>query len=222
MDTKAWISQVKSNSALGNKPGLRWKLSGETWSPATHILGVATKEYLSLILQNDQGYALERGSFPEALAIWDRKSFSKVGDFFWANGFAAVKGRLAEILSRFDFGDGGLIPLPVYQEDLTTPEPGAFFLVNFGARKDSLIAEQSKLRKLYIDPATDRQVWTAPAGQNDGDVALTPAALVGADVWNEERVRSAIFMSDALVTAIREAGVKIDFRLSQCRIMETV
>jgi hypothetical protein len=129
---------------------------------------------------------------------------------------------LAEVLSRFDFGNGGLIPLPVYQEDLTTPEPGPFFLVNFGARKDSLIAEQSNLRKFYVDPATGRQVWTAPFGLNDGDVALTPAALVGADVWNEERIRSVIFMSDALVTAIREAGVKIDFQLSQCRIVETV
>jgi hypothetical protein len=155
------------------------------------------------------------------VAIWDRKSFAKVGDFFWANGFVAVKGRLAEVLSRFNFGEGGLIPLPVYQEDLTTPEPGAFFLVNFGARKDTLLAEQSKaLRKSYVDPNTGKQLWQVPFGLNDGDIALAPAALVGADVWNEERIRSVLFMSDPLVTAIREAGVTIDFRLSQCRIVE--
>jgi hypothetical protein len=222
MDAKVWVSQVKTNSALGDKLGLRWKLFGETWAPATHIRGVPTDEYVSLIRQSDQGYALDRSSFPEALAVWNRKSFAKVGDFFWANGFAAVKGRLAKVLSRFDFGDGGLIPLPVYQEDLTTPQPGPFFLVNFGARKDSLIAEQSNLRKFYIDPDTGRQLWKVPFGPNDGDVALTPTALIGADVWNEERRRSVNFMSDAPVTAIREAGVKIDFQLSQCRIVETV
>jgi hypothetical protein len=178
---------------------------------------------LSLIEQSNNGYALDRSRFPEALAIWDRESFARVGDFFWANGFAAVKGRLAEVLSRFDFGNGGLIPLPVYQEDLTTPEQGAFFLVNFGARKDSLVAEQSNaLRKFYIEPSTGRQLWLVSLGVNDGDVALTPAALAGADVWNEERTGSVIFMSDALVAAIREARVKIDLRLSQCRIVETV
>ena len=221
MVAKVWISQVKSDYTLGNKLGLRWKLSGEGWSPAQHVAGAPSAEYLESIDQSGQGYVLDRNRFPEALAVWNRKCFARAGDFFWANGFVAVKDRLAETLGRFDLGEGGLLPLPIYREDLTTPEEGAFFLVNFGARKDSLVPEQSTmLRQHYIEPETGRQVWTVSAGVKDGDIALTPAALDGADLWNEERIRAKIFMSDALVTAIREAGVRIDFQLSQCRIVE--
>ena len=152
MDAKLWVSRVKSDVSLGDKPGLRWKLFGGDWSPATHILGIPVNAYLELVQKNDQGFALDRAGFPEALAIWDRERFACLGDIFWANGFAVVKGRLAETLHRFDLGEGGLLPLRIFQEDLTTPEPGEFFFVNFGARKDSLVAEQSKaLKKLYVD-----------------------------------------------------------------------
>jgi hypothetical protein len=222
MVAKVWTSGVKSDSSLGNKSGLRWKLFGEDWSPAQHIMGVPTEEYLEAVDRSDKGHALDRSRFPEALAIWSRKCFARVGDYFYANGFVAVKGGLAETLRRFDLGKGGLIPLPIFQEDLTTPEPGEFFLVNFGARKDSLVPKESTmLRQGYVEPATGRQIWTVGSGVKNGDVALTPAALDGADLWNEERIRSRIFMSDALITAIREAGVKVDFRLALCRIVET-
>jgi hypothetical protein len=221
MVAKAWTSGVKSDSSLGNKSGLRWKLFGEDWSPAQHIMGVSSEEYLEAVDKSDKGYALDRRCFPEALTIWNRKCFARVGDYFYANGFVAVKGRLAETLNRFDLGEGGLIPLPIYQEDLTTPEPGEFFLVNFGARKDSLVAEKSaSLRQHYVERTTGKQIWTIGSGVKDGDIALTPAAQDGADLWNEERIRSRLFMSDALVTAIRKADVTIDFRLAQCRIVE--
>jgi hypothetical protein len=221
MAAKVWISRVKSDGTLGDKTGLRWKLFGGDWSPATHIRGVPEDAYLELVQKNGRGFALDRAAFPEALAVWDRKRFRRLGDFFWANGFVVVRGRLAETLHRFDLGEGGLLPLRIFQEDLTTPEPGEFFFVNFGARKDSLVAEQSKaLNMLYVDRATGRQVWSVLFGVTDGDIALTSAAREGADVWNEERIHSMIFMSEALVTAIRDAGVKIDFRLSECRIVE--
>jgi hypothetical protein len=159
--------------------------------------------------------------FPRRWRSGTANAFARLGDFFWANGFAIVKGRLAETLHRFDLGEGGLLPLRIFQEDLTTPEPGEFFFVNFGARKDSLVAEQSKaLNKLYVDRVTGRQVWSVSLGLEDGDIALTSAAPEGADLWNEERIHSKIFMSEALVTAIREAGVQIDFHLSECRIVE--
>jgi hypothetical protein len=52
------------------------------------------------------------------------------------------------------------------------------------------------------------------------DIAIASAPLKGADLWNEARIRSKILMSDPLVTAIREAEVRIDFHLSECRIVE--
>ncbi len=221
MVAEAWTSGMKSASSLGNKLGLRWKLFGEDWSPARHIADADSDEYLEAINRSGQGYSLDRNSFPEALAVWNRKCFARIGDFFWANGFVAVKGRLAETLSRFDLGKNGLIPLTIYQENLTTPEPGEFFIVNFAVRKDSLVAEHSTMiDRHYVERATGRQIWTVDPGVKDGDIALTPAALDGEDLWNEERIRSRLFMSDALVTAIRKAGVTTDFRLARCRIVE--
>ncbi len=220
MATTVWISQVKRDSSLGDNSGLRCKLFDEDWSRATRIQPLPSKAYMDGVRRNDADYALDRRSFPEAIAVWDCKRFARSRDFFWVNGFVAVKGRLAEILLRYNFGDGGLIPLTVYQEDLRTLEPGSFFLVNFGARKDSLIGDESRsIEELYIDPETGRQVWTVADAVKDGDIAMTQAALGGADIWNEAGLRSAIFMTDAVVTEIVAARLKIDFQLARCRIV---
>jgi hypothetical protein len=222
MSGRVWISSMKGNSQIGNKQGIRTKYFGEEWRPAKHIQGVVTDEVMNAINKNAKGFALQRNELPEAAAIWDEKCFARIHDLFAVGGFYAVKGRLAEILSRFDLGDGGLVPFPIYKADLVTPMEGEFSLLNFGARKNSFLAEQSEnVAKFAVDYRTGIQYWEVKSWHEDGDVGLSPAAFDGPDLWYEEIVYNKIFMSDALASALQEAGLAEDWCLRPCRIVET-
>jgi hypothetical protein len=143
MSAKVWMSSVKDNYQLGDRIGIRDKFFGEDWYPADDVIPTATEKMLDAMRRSGRGFALTREDFPEATAVWDEKKFKKVKDLFCSGGFFVVRGKLAEILSRFDLGEGGLVPFPVYKADLVTPNGDDFFLLNFGARKNTLVPEAS-------------------------------------------------------------------------------
>lgn len=102
--------------------------------------------------------------------------------------YTIVRGKLAEVLSRFDLGDGGLVPLPFYKADLATPYGGDFFVLNFGARKTALLPDTStSVAKFYVDKDTQEQVWKIQSWLHGDDaVVLSPAALHGPDLWFDD------------------------------------
>lgn len=226
MSGKVWMSSVLSNYALLIDQGIRNKYFGYEWEPAQidHVGGYQPNPdiLLETSLRSRSGHPLQRQEFPEASAVWDVKRYSKVHDFFNIGPFHAVKGKVAEVLSRFDLGDGGLIPYPIYKADLVMPMGEEFFLLNFGARKDSFLPELSNnVAKSVVQVATGRQLWGINSWHEDGDVALSPAALEGPDLWFEEVVSyGEIFMSDSLAQALIEIGMKDLFALKGCRIVE--
>jgi hypothetical protein len=133
---------------------------GRDWDPATDIVPVATESELRSLTLYTRGFTLPRESFPEADAVYDEKLFSLVGDLFASAGFFVVRGRLAKILSHFDLGSGGLVPFSIYQADLATPHNGEFFLLNFGARKNTIMIDKCEdATEFYIDKDSKQQVW---------------------------------------------------------------
>jgi hypothetical protein len=165
-----------------------------------------------------QGYARARQELPEALAIWDEKRFRKAGDIF-SVGFFVVRGKLANALARFDLGEGGLIPFPVYRADLATPYPGEFFLLNFGCIKNTVLPEQcGDATKFLVRKATGVQVWHLNDLKPESEVVVSPSALGGCDLWFEEAVHNKLFLSDALAQAIIGIGMDEVFRLQRCRV----
>jgi hypothetical protein len=220
---QAWLSGVLGNYEIGDKPGLRTKFYGEDWPPARHELGAASDERLAILRKYCRGYALAREEMPEAVAVFDEKCFRRMGDIFWAGGIFVVRGRLAELLSHFDLGDGGLVSLPVYKADLVTPYEGDFFILNFGARKSSFLPEQSRnVAKFSVVKATGLQTWQVYDWRDDGDVALLPTALNGPELWFEEVVYNQIFVKDTLAQALIEIGMGDIFKLKPCRIVDDV
>ena len=220
MSGGVWMSSLKSNFALGDKPGVRTKYHGYDWAPAEFMMPPVPDDVYANMQRAGQGLALERQELPEAAAVWNEKRFKLLGDIFFAGGFLVVRGKLAEVLSRFDLGEGGLIPFPVYQADLETPYPGEFFLLNFGAIKNTILPEQCEdATKFLIRKATGLQVWHINDFKPDGEVVLSQQALVGPDLWFEEAAHNKTFMSDALARAIVEIGMGDVFRLKQCRIV---
>lgn len=220
MAGKVWMSSVKSNYLLGDKPGVRTKFFGHDWEPAEFEVPVMPDDLRAHMRRAGQGYALQREELPEAAAVWNVNRFRRFGDIFYAGGFLVVRGRLAETLARFDLGDGGLVAFPIYKADLATPYPGEFFLLNFGCRKNSLLPELSpKISRFVVEKATGKQHWKVDGWVKE-PVALSEAALDGPDLWAEEVLYNKLFLSDALAEAIAEIGMTDIFKLEECRIVE--
>ena len=219
MTDSIWVSSVMSDYSIGNRQGVREKLYGQDWAPPTFQLGVAPRHVLEAHWRHSDGETLERTDFPEALYVFAPNNWRRVGDLFCAGPFYAVKGRLAEVLKDFDLGKGGLIEFPIYEADKTTRLPGPFYLLNFGGAKDSFVPGES--RKLYSrrELAKDGDELWATYELEDGDIALTPAAFEGADLWHERKLQNRLFMSGRLHDAILAAGVKTRFQFARVRIV---
>lgn len=160
MSGMVWMSSVLSPQGLGNKQGTRTKFYNHDWNPADFKIPLEPDEVYAAYRRHREGYALERSHFPEAEAVFDEKRFAKRRDLFFAGPFFAVQGKLAEVLARFDLGEGGLIPFTIYRADLKTPYPGDFFLLNFGCRKDTVLPEQSRnVVRFAVDHDTGQQYW---------------------------------------------------------------
>lgn len=217
--SKVWMSSVLDNYDIGMKQGSRAKFYGQDWNPATMAIPLSPDAVRAASNRHRQGFALERLEFPETIAVWDEKRFKKIKDIFTAGPFYAVKGKLAETLSRFDLGEGGLIPFAIYQADLETPYPGEFFLLNFGCRKSTVLPEQSRnVEKRGVHHQTGVTYWAINSWSEDGDVVVTPNCLQGADIWFDPVIYNKIFMSNALAQAIIDIGMGDVFKLQECRI----
>lgn len=217
--SNVWMSSVYGNHRLGERLGTRTKMYGRAWDPATSDVPVATADELKAMNLQTQGFALARESFPEAAAVYDDKLFRGVGELFCSAGFFVVRKKLATILSSFSLGDGGLIPFPVFQADLVTPYAGDFFLFNIGARKDTILIEKCEnATKFYTDKNSGQQVWHINKLNADGNVVLSDAAIIGADLWAEIAVHDKLFMSDALASVLHDAGLAKSWRLQRCHV----
>lgn len=217
---EVWVSSVMSNSDITNKQGIREKYFGEDWAPAEFEYGAPSDTLQRNFRRHSEGEKLARTDFPEAMYVFSESHWRRVGDLFSAGPFYAVKGKLAEVLKRFDLGEGELIEFPIFQADKTTRLPGPFYLLNFGAQKDSFLPEESKkLRTFFTKEKNGRDIWKAAIKPADGDIALSTAALTGPDLWFEPRLADKIFMSERLHDAIVGAGCKTNLWFSKARIV---
>jgi len=226
MSCDIWMSGLISDHSLGNKNGIRWKYPGEEWTRAEHR--VADELVAGLYRRGSvyvAGHNQDLEDIPEAGAIWDEKSFARTGDMFMVGHMYAVKPRLADVFSRFDLGEGGLSPITLYKGDLQTPSPSEYWLLRFGARKETFLPDRSnkegyRIRSLGIDHKTGEDLWKVSFGIQDGDVAVSAAALQGADLWVEARVHHKLFLHSELVEAIISAKPKkVKFDLRRCRVV---
>lgn len=216
MTQEVWVSSVMTEGGIGNKQGIREKYYGEDWAPPTFILGVAPNHVRSAMHRHYDGHALKREEFTEAMYVFDEKRWARQKDLFMAGGFYAVRGKLAEVLKRFDLGEGGLIEFPIYQADKVTPLPGPFYLLNFGCIKDSVVIEQCQQLRHVFHP--DHDQWGA-SNLADGAIAVTAAALEGPDLWFEHKLQEKIFMSGRLHDAILAAKIKVNLQFARARVI---
>lgn len=217
MSSRTWVSNTR-NFVFGDKQGLRAKFFDEEWEPAQFEILPYSEAVRAARERHHLGKTLTRRELPEALAVWNPIQFGKVGALFYGGPFYAVREPLAEVLSRFDLGSGGLVPVPVLQADLSTPVEGRYFMLNFGAEKNSICVNESiNLKKHYVEKNTGKTVWMPRFCLSDGDLVVSSAALSGPDIWHEPAIGRAIFFSDQLAHAVKLAVPDFDFELCECR-----
>lgn len=113
------------------------------------------------------------------------------------------------------------MPYPIFEADEVTPIPEKWFLLGLGAQKRSFLPDQSTEFETLVDPTPARAgLYSTYAWVKDDEIACSPAALEGADLWAEYRVRNAFFYSAALGQALVDAGYGEVFGLRRARIVE--
>jgi len=176
------------------------------------------KVSMELTKQNSAGISLPRESFPEEIyGLYRDKHFKKLPDLFNTHGYWVVSAATAEVLQRFDLGDGGLYPVKAFQHNRTKRIEGEYFCWNFGNAKKTYLPEESPDVR---QPDAGHDFWSLSLAPKDGDVALSSEALNPPDVWVEHKFHYAFFLSDPLVQALRAAKVTRNFALKKCRIIE--
>ena len=167
------------------------------------------------------GEPLLDGDFPERIygAPDARESAYNLPDLFKANGFWVVSSAARDVLDALDLGQGKMRPVEVLKNDKQTPVGGAWFCISFGNRKQALLpAESRRMRLGYIKDG--RKGWFPAGGIQDDDVAVSPRALAGPDIWIDPDVGDCIFLSDRAAKALKKAKAAKGFLLSRCRVVE--
>ena len=147
------------------------------------------------------------------------KHSDRLPDLFLANAYPIVSERGAAVLRRFDLGGGSLHAVEtVFQRDRQTPLPGTFYCWIFGNTKAAFAAEQSSGTRPFAGPNSGR--WKMPFVHKDDQLAVSPAALAGPDVWVDLSLFKSVFVSGRLGEALTKAGLAKAFRLFRCRVTD--
>ncbi|MEO8374598.1 MAG: hypothetical protein ABI471_05195 [Sphingomonas bacterium] len=208
MSDTVWISR-----ATGDESNLR---------PLKHSFSNDDQRKIALEWSraNLDGYPLGSDFFPHE--IWGISSAKekdyKLPNFFLAGSFCVVSAAAATVLQQFDLGEGGLYPVKVLKNDHETPVGGEWFCINFGNRKSAFLPQSSQ--NIYDDYIRNGEKgWFLKEKAQDNDVAVSPLALTGPDIWVDPDVGYAFFVSDSLANALRKAEVDKGFFLTKCRVI---
>lgn len=200
----AWISTAPSHAS--NQRPLRHSFSD----------GPQVQFAIECKKRNMAGEPLGPDCFPDEIygAPGAKESDYNLPDVFYAGSFWVVSNAAARILRLFELGGGGLYPVKVLKSDRATPVDGDYYCINFGNQKATFLPDESRNVEIFV-----RDVWQTRARLADFDLALDRMAQEGSDIWIEQKVDSAIFLSFELGAALRKEKADRGFFLKKCRIV---
>lgn len=208
------------------KYGMAYKFYGRDWDPPKHEMPLQPDEVFDAMMRAKEGETLQREEFPEAGYVWAEKYFSKVKDIFWASGFLAVKGEMAEILKSADLGKGGLLPYPIYQSDKTMPYPVEAYLINFGGPQPLFLVDHTaaELMQTYREPTkvkVGRWGFQVESTLDDFEISVRKPDADCPDIWRDPQLGlSGLFMKGEIVSEIKARKINTDFKFKRCFIVE--
>lgn len=206
MSDTVWLSR-----AMGHASNLRpmtYKLSLDEDSEARSI---------SIRKMNEEGDPLPQDCFPAEIfgAANAEEADYKLPDLFFADSYWVVSTKAANVLIKFDLGNGSLYPVDVFKKDRQTVIGDGWFCINFGNRKSALLPEQSVgIRKR----AQNR--YRVVGVPKDREISVSSiSAMAGSDIWIEAQMWDGLFLSGALAQALKKSKADKGFFLSECRMI---
>lgn len=203
MSDTVWVSNAKSDPRQ-----LR---------PLMNDIGEADLQRVVALLKHvDAGEKLGPEFFPQK--IWPsesaKRSWDEMPDIFYAFGYWVLSSKCADVLRKFNLGDGALYPVQVFKKDRKTPVIGNYYCLNFGNVKRAFLPDESPTTRDF--PVGRRAM---PFVLKDYDIAVSSAALSGPDIWLDPMLFEAIFFSGPLGLALKAAKVSSWFKLKKCRVI---
>jgi hypothetical protein len=186
--------------------------------PLSHSFGDERLDFTAKCQRdNNAGKLMGPECFPPEIFVAKDadRNYEKLPELFFGFGYWVVSGEVADVMRRFDLGQGDLYPTKVFRKDRVTPIGDKWFCLNFGNVKQAFLPEQSTFRPL----GPSKTFWMPNATMNDKSIAVTGAALDGPDIWLDAIVGDVFFLSDPLATALKAAGVARAFGLKKCRVI---
>jgi len=124
---------------------------------------------------------------------------------------------MADVLRRFDLGQGALYPVRVLEYDRETPVEGNYFHINFGNVKEAFLPEMSPTAQRRHDGI---DIWKRIVPAKNDEMAVRGTALTGPDIWIDPRFYNAFFLRGCLVQALKAAKLTRGLWLSRCRVIK--
>lgn len=203
MTDYVWVSTVMSNASLIART-------------TTDISERDIESSIAGVNALKAGKPVDPSHLPKSIYL-DKGKKAKFPPVFDANGYYIVNGTVADILSRYDLGEGGLYPVNVWQSDRATPVEGPWFCWVFGNTKSAF----SKAKSVnMLDRGVAGGEWAKmPYTPADFEVAVTSEALSGPDVWLDLRLFKTVFMSRELGDELAAANLGQFFELYRAKIV---
>lgn len=171
-------------------------------------LGLAQKKH-----RNGQKLS-EDELLSSAFGIYKDRLVGTLPDFFSINGLLVVSNAFKAVIETFRLGETDFAPLSIYEWDRQTRVEGNWFILNFGCLRSAFNPMRSRGNfRPYNKKTSDR--WTALILQDD-DIAVSDASTFGCDLWIDEKLSSAFFMTENLKGALDAAKLSCNIRLRRC------
>jgi hypothetical protein len=163
------------------------------------------------------GRALPTDVFPTKLYYQSKKARPKSLPDFLLCTLYLVSDRLRDALKTADLGATFFQPVELYESDKTQRIDAGYSIIAFSETKSTVLPEQSERIEHMPGPRPVFPYGLPPLPQ-DNDLTLSEDALLGPDLWIEEKVISTFFLSDRLVQTLKTRNLAHRLRLYRCRI----
>jgi hypothetical protein len=166
--------------------------------------------------RNDAGESLGPECFPREVYVShdSDRNYENLPELFFAGSYWVVSGEVADIMRRFDLGQGNLYPTKVFRKDRKTLIGDRWFCLNFG-----------NVKRAYQGGGENQMPWvpeppirhSAPLILMDNRLTVSSEAFAGPDIWVDPQIRDIFFISDRLSKDLKVEGVARAFGLKKCR-----
>jgi len=207
MSDKVWVSAAMSDSRL------------LTTLRADIFDSPNFQEVNQFLVKNEYGYPFSVEHFPKKIYwVGAGKKKKKLAPFF-NTGLFYVSEELANVLRQFDLGECGLYPVTLYEKDRKTVDDRTYFTINFGNRKRVFLPNESPAARVGPLDTEEGETRRLPMVPDHDLIAVSPAALIGPDLWIDENLAVGIFVSGRLYDALKAANLARVFGFKRCRIV---